>query len=193
MEARNLYQEICSFDNLLLAFKKARKRKSSKAYVIEFEKDLKNNLNLLRIELLLHSYKPKPLKNFIIRDPKSRKISKSDFRDRVVHHALCNVIEPIFDKTFIYDSYANRKFKGTLKALERFDYFKRKASRNNTRSCYVLKADIEHYFETVNHEILLNIISKKIKEKNVLWLINIILSNSNLKKIWGGAVCLLVT
>ena len=94
---------------------------------------------LLRSELLLHSYKPKPLVHFIICDPKTRKISKSDFRDRVIHHALCNIIEPIFEKSFIFDSFANRIGKGTLKAVERFDFFKRKASKNNTLKCYVFK------------------------------------------------------
>ena len=109
----NLYQKICSYENLELAFKKAKKNKSSKLYVIEFEKNLEENLMLLKAELLLHSYRPKPLKTFIIRDPKTRTISKSDFKDRIVHHALHNIIEPIFDKTFFYDSYANRKGKGT--------------------------------------------------------------------------------
>ena len=104
----DLYGALCSYDNLFLAYKKARKRKTTKSYVIEFEKNLKENLLLLRSELLLHCYSPKPLVNFTIHDPKTRKISKSDFRDRVVHHALCSIIEPIFEKSFIYDSYANR-------------------------------------------------------------------------------------
>ena len=189
----NLWQELCSYDNLFLAYKKARKHKTQKDYIIEFEKDLKHNLLLLRSELLLHCYKPKPLVNFIIHDPKIRKISKSDFRDRVIHHALCNIIEPIFEKTFIYDSYANRIDKGTLKAIERFDYFKRKAARNNTIKCHVLKADIKKYFESVNHKILINIINKKIKDNDVLWLIKTILENSA----WGGGdpvlVCPLAT
>jgi len=174
---RDLWQELCSYENLELAYKNARKRKTSKEYVIEFEKNLEDNLLLLRSELLLRSYRPKPLETFIIRDPKTRKISKSDFRDRIVHHALCNIIEPIFEKTFIHDSFANRKGKGTLKALQRFDFFKRKASRNNTRKCFVLKADIKHYFDTVSHAILLNLINRKIKDKNIIWLIKQILSN----------------
>jgi retron-type reverse transcriptase len=173
----NLWKSLCSYDNLELAFRKARRHKTLKPYVIEFEKNLKDNLLMLRTELLLHSYRPKPLETFIVRDPKTRKISKSDFRDRVVHHALCNIIEPIFEKIFIYDSYANRIGKGTLKALQRFDYFKRKVSRNNTRECYVLKADIKQYFESVNHEVLLGIIRKKIKDDKVILLIKIILQN----------------
>ena len=147
----NLWQDLCSYENLLLVFKKARKHKTLKPYVIKFTKNLKENLLELQVELFLHSYRPKPLQTFILRDPKTRKISKSDFRDRIVHHAICNIIEPIFDKSFIYDSYANRKGKGALKALERFDYFKRKVTKNNKKVAYVLKADIKHYFETVDH------------------------------------------
>lgn len=174
---RDLWQELCSYNNLEIAYKKTRKHKTTKDYVINFEKDLENNILLLRSELLLHSYSPKPLVNFIVRDPKTRKISKSDFRDRVIHHALCNIIEPIFEKGFIYDSCANRKGKGTLKALQRFDFFKRKVSKNDTLKCYVLKADIKKYFESVNHEILFKIVKKKIKDNKVLWLIRKILNN----------------
>src|SRR3989338_7499161 len=123
-EYKDLWQELCSFQNLCLAFKKARKHKTQKHYVIEFEKNLNDNLLLLRTELLLHCYKPRPLETFTIRDKKTRKISKSDFRDRVIHHALCNILEPIFEKTFIHDSYANRKSKGALNALTRFEQYK---------------------------------------------------------------------
>jgi len=173
----DLYNEICSYENLELAFTKARKRKSNQYYVIEFEKELKNNLLQLQTELLIHSYQPKSLKTFIIRDPKTRKISKSAFRDRIVHHALYNIIEPLFDKTFIYDSYANRKGKGALKAVKRFDYFKKKASKNNSRNCFVLKADIKHYFDNVDHNILINLIQKRVKDERVIWLIKKILKN----------------
>ena len=185
----NLYGKLCSYEHLERAFKSASKRKSTKVYVIEFEKNLKENLQSLRMELLLHSYRPQPLKTFIIRDPKTRKISKSDFRDRVIHHALCNIIESIFEKYFIYDSYANRKGKGTLKALQRFDYFKRKVSKNNTRTCYILKADIRHYFENVDHDILLRMIRKRIADEKIIWLIKIIERNH---KIGGGGVAILV-
>ena len=174
---KNLWKELCSYENLELAFKKAKKRKTLKPCVIEFEKDLTNNLEALRTELLFHSYSPNPPETFIIRDPKTRIISKSDFKDRIIHHALCNVIEPIFDKLFIYDSFANRINKGSLKALERFDQFKNKVSRNNIRKCYVLKADIKHYFDEIDHDILLNILNRKIKDSKVVWLIKKILSN----------------
>ena len=175
--AEDLYDRLCSPENLELAFRKARKRKTLRPYVIEFESRLKENLEALRLELLFHTYRPRPLQSFILRDPKTRKISRSDFRDRVVHHALCNIIEPLFEKSFICDSYANGKGKGPLKALERFDIFKRKVSMNNTRACFVLKADVRRYFDTVDHKILLSLIKRKVKDKRVVWLVGTILSN----------------
>ena len=173
----DLFAQLCSLENLEIAFEKARKRKTLKKYVIDFEEHLIENLNTLRNELISKIYKPRPLTTFIIRDPKTRTISKSDFRDRVVHHALCNIIEPLFDKHFIYDNYANRKGKGVLKAIERFNHFKRKISQNNTKNCFILKADIKHYFENVSHEVLFSIIKTKIQDENIIDLITTILSN----------------
>jgi len=122
------------------------------------------------------------MKSFILRDPKTRKISKSAFRDRVVHHALYLIIVHIFEKGFIYDSHANQIGKGTLKALERFDKFKRKVTKNNTKEGYILKADIKHYFEEINHNILIDIIKRKIKDEKVIELIRKILSVNNKEK-----------
>lgn len=182
----NIYDKICSFENLCLAYKKARKGKGSRQYVKEFEKDLEKNLLKLESELRHAKYRPKPLKTFVIHDPKTRVISASDFRDRIVHHAICNIIGPIFDRIFIYDSYANRKKKGAHAALKRFDHFKRSVSENgklidekdkNMVIGYALKADVRHYFDTVDHEILLKIIGKRIKDEKVLNLIKIILDN----------------
>ena len=182
-----LYPRIYDLNNLMLAWKKAKKGKTKKVYVIEFETNLLENLLKLQNELKFKTYKPKPLKTFILRDPKTRKISASDFRDRIVHHALYNVIEPIFDKTFIYDSYANRKDKGNLKAVQRLHYFARKISRNgnvigrfndNQVKGYCLKADIKHYFFEVDHKILLRIIKKKISDDSVIWLVEQILHNN---------------
>lgn len=173
----DLYFRICSYDNLLLAFKKARKGKTAKAYVLEFERELKHNLLQLRTELLFHAYKPIPLQSFIIHDPKTRKISKSAFRDRIIHHALCNVISPIFEKGFIHDSFANRIGKGAFKAIERFDIFQRIVSKNYSQKVFVLKADIKKYFDNVSHELLLSIIQKKISDKRVICLIRKILAN----------------
>lgn len=182
----HLYEKICSRENLELAFRRARKRRSQKQYVIDFEKDLTGNLQLLQTELLFHSYRPLPLQSFILRDPKTRKISKSAFRDRIVHHALCNVIGPLLEKKFIYDSYANRIGRGTLKAIERFHFFQRKVTKNNTKECHTLKADIYHYFETVDHTILISLLSREITDQRVLWLIRIILQNYTTSNVGKG-------
>ena len=187
MDCGNLYSELCSFNNLEAAFRKARKNKRHKKTVQNFEFNLEENLLQLKYELEILTYEPSPLKQFVIRDPKTRLISASRFRDRVIHHALCNIIQPVFEKTFIHDSYANQLNKGTSKALERFDVFKRKASQNgrlvnkqkdnNMVVGYVLKADIKHYFNMVDHEILMEIIRRKIKDRKVLLLIQKILDN----------------
>ncbi len=182
----NLYAKIISFENLILAWKNARKGKTKKSYVIEFERDLFNNLMNLHYELKFGTYKPKPLVTFILRDPKTRKISKSDFRDRIVHHAIVNILEPIFDRTFIYDSCANRKGKGNLFALQRFHQFLSKTSRNgeikglitnNQIKGYCLKADIKHYFDEVDHDILIVMLKRKITDNKVISLISTILKN----------------
>jgi retron-type reverse transcriptase len=175
---KHLYEKICSLRNLTLAWKRARKHKTKKFYVVEFEKNLSTNLIQLQKELIEETYSPKPLVNFILRDPKTRKISKSDFRDRIIHHAIVNIIEPIFDNCFIYDSCANRIGKGNLFALNRFNEFKRKVSLNNNTDCFVLKADIKHYFEEIDHEVLLEIIKRKIKDDKTIWLIKQILNNT---------------
>lgn len=171
----SLYPKIYSMKNLILAWKETRKRKIKKDYVIEFEKNLLGNLLDLHCELKFQYYKPKPLRTFILRDPKTRKISKSDFRDRIVHHALIRIIEPIFDRTFICDSCANRKGKGSSYALERFEKFRRKITKNYTSHGYCLKADIKHYFQEINNEILLEIIIRKITDEKVIRLIKIIM------------------
>jgi retron-type reverse transcriptase len=158
--------------NLRKAYKKARKGKGAKWYVKDFDNDLEKNLLQLQKDLFKQTYEPKPMKTFIIRDPKTRVISASAFRDRVVHHALCNIIEPIFDKVFICDSYANRKGKGTHAALKWFDFFMRKVSMNgkllskandnNQIYGYALKADIRHYFDSVDHKVMMHAISRRI-------------------------------
>jgi len=173
----NLYPAIISKKNLVLAWKKARKGKTQKNYVVEFEKSLPFHFNSLNEELNQLTYSPKPLKLRILRDPKTRKISISDFRDRIIHHALCNIIEPIFDKTFIYDNCASRVGKGGLFALKRFEIFRRKITCNFTSNGFCLKADIKHYFEEINHEILLEIIKRKIKCEKTIWLIKQIMQN----------------
>ena len=170
---KHLFEQLCDYDNLLLAFIKARKRKTKKEYVQRFEANLRPELLRLQWELLTGIYKPAPMTMFTVRDPKTRKISASHFRDRVVHHAICNLIEPIFESRFIFDTFANRKRKGTKAILQRFDKFKRKAGPHG----FALKADIRKYFENVDHQVLLSILGKRIKDQELLRLISLILQN----------------
>src|SRR3989344_3409971 len=161
---KKLYEKICSIENLELAFKKARKGKAKMPYVKAFGNNLEEEIQKLHEELSTFTYKPLPLKKFIVREPKTRTIHASAFRDRVVYHAIVNILEPTFEKILIHDSYASRENKGTHKAVERLEKFIRKVSRNgklvnnyydqNNIIGYALKADIKHYFQTVDHEIL---------------------------------------
>ncbi len=189
---KNLYSKLCSYDNLLLAFQKARKRKSKKIYVINFEKNLNKNLKVLQEDLINKTYYPSNLKKFIIRDPKTRTIHASIFRDRIVHHAIVNILSPIYEKIFIYDSFASRKNKGSHKAIERFEYFIKKVSsngqlvknafNNNLIKGYVLKADFRKYFDSINHKVLIKILRRKVNDENLIWLIKRVLSNFETQK-----------
>jgi len=173
-----LYQKIYSYDNLYSAYRKARKGKAKKLYVKEFESDLDKNLIDLQFELMTLIYSPRPLDNFILKDPKTRKISRSHFRDRVIHHAIINIIGAIFEKVFIYDSCANQKGKGNLFSIKRFETFRRKITKNFSSRAFCLKADVKHYFQEVDHKVLLKIIKNKIKDKEVVWLIRKILKKN---------------
>ena len=187
MKYSNIYHKIYNFSNLLLAWRKARKGKTKKVYVIDFEKDVIGNLLQLQEELKNEIYFPKLLKTFILRDPKTRKISKSDFRDRIVHHAIILGLEPIFDKSFFYDSCANRKGKGNLFALKRFELFKRQITNNLKSEVFCLKADIKHYFEEVDHKILIRILRRKINDKQTINLIiKILKNNAQSDSVWVG-------
>ena len=177
--------------NLTLAWRNARKGKTSIPEVMAFDENVERNLISLHKELVSKTYKPRPLSTFVLRDPKTRVISKSDFRDRVVHHALIRVIGNIFELTFIYDSCANQKNKGTSLAINRFRTFQCKATLNYSKPAFCLKADIKQYFPNIDHSILLNILKRKIKDEDVIWLIEQIISNKDMPSVLGErAKCL---
>jgi len=168
---KNLFEELTSFKNLLLAAGKSQKGKRMKPNTAKFSFFLEKELLRLQQELQAQTYKPGAYRNFFVYEPKPRLISAAPYRDRVVHHAFCNVIEPIFDKTFIFDSYACRIEKGTHIALDRAQRFLRVNK-------YVLQCDIRKYFPSINHDILLSIIARKIKDEKVLWLAKLIIDSS---------------
>lgn len=169
---KHLFEQICCFENLLLASQKAQRGKRFKPSTAKFNHQLEKELFRLQSELQSQTYRPGHYKAFYIYDVKPRLISAAPYRDRVVHHALCNVIEPIFDRAFIHDSYACRKDKGTHIAVDRLTRF----MQNND---YVLKCDIKKYFPSVDHAILKALIRRKIGCPGTLWLIDLIVDYSN--------------
>lgn len=168
----NLFDNITSFENLLLASRKARKCKRAQSNVATFELNLENELVELQHELESMEYRPGGYRTFCVFEPKKRMISAAPYRDRVVHHALCNVIEPLFERKFIYDTYANRTNKGTHKAILRCQSFARKRK-------YVLQCDISKFFPSIDHEILKGEIRTTIACPRTLWLIDAIIDGSN--------------
>ncbi len=161
---KHLYEKICTFENLWLASRKARKGKRLKDEVLDFEYNLEKELFEIHEELLSDSFEFSPYKTFTVHEPAVRLISAAPYRDRVVHHAICNIIEPILDKTMIYDSYACRTYKGMHRALDRAQSFLRKND-------WVLKVDMKKYFFTVDHQILAADLENKIKDTHLLKLL----------------------
>ncbi len=168
----NLFDSICSFPALLAASHRARRGKRFKKSTARFEFNLERELIKIQKELVEKSYRPGKYREFYIYEPKPRKISAAPYRDRVVQHALCHVIEPILDRSMIFDTYACRVGKGTHKAVDRFTKFSRKFR-------YALKCDIRKYFPSIDHEILKSEIRRKIKCPKTLWLSELILDSSN--------------
>ena len=154
----------------MLAYRKAGKGKRGIGSVAAFEYRLEDNLLILRAELTGQTYRPGPYTSFFIHEPKRRLISAAPFRDRVVHHALCNLIEPLFERGFIGDSYANRAGKGTHRALARCQQLAR-------RYGYALQIDVEQFFPAIDHAILRRILAAKISDERVLWLVDRILAS----------------
>jgi len=169
---KNLFPKIISFENLFLAANKAAKGKRDKPNVLLFFLKLEENLYRLQDYLAARDYHTGGYNTFRIYDPKPRMISAAPFHDRVVHHALMNVIAPLMERSFIFDSYANRIGKGTHKAIRRYHSFLREYQ-------YVLKCDIKSYFPSIDHEILKALIRKRIGCKKTLWLIETIIDGSN--------------
>ncbi len=176
---KHLYSQIYDFRNLLKSYYQARKCKSEKNYIIAFEWNLEKNLFEIQEQLKNCNYQFGPYHSFYIIDPKKRLIFAAPFQDRVVHHALYNIIEPIFDKSFIFDSFACRKNKGTHKAVGRLKKFMRAFGDDQF---YIFKADIRKYFPSIDKEILFSLIQKKIADRKVLYLIKKILESTKEQK-----------
>lgn len=166
----NLYPQVCSLLNLWQGFEKASKGRRSRPSVVGFEYELEKELVALRDELEQETYHPGGYCNFPVHEPKRRIISAAPFRDRVVHHALINVIGPLLERKFIFDSYANQVGKGTHRALDRCTYFMR-------RNEYVLQCDIKQFFPSIDHAVLREILARTIGDERVMRLTDKILAS----------------
>jgi len=165
-----LLNRIAEWGNLFLAYNKASKGKRGRPDVAAFEHRLEDHLWGLRKALLDRTYQPGDYQSFYIHDPKRRLISAAPFRDRVIHHALCNIIEPIFERSFLPDSFANRIGFGTHRALAAAQAYAR-------RYRFVLQMDLRQFFPSIDHALLRSLLAKKLNDESVLWLIDLILAS----------------
>ena len=164
------YEQLCTWDNLTLAWRQASRGKRGRPAAARFEYHLEDNLITLRDELAAKTYRPGAYASFHIHEPKRRLISAAPFRDRVVHHALCNIIEPAFERSFSADSYANRVGKGTHRALDRCQEFAR-------RYQYVLQCDVRQFFPSIDHALLEAVLQRKVQDPGLIWLIRQIIAS----------------
>ncbi len=169
---RDLYTNIANFSALKQAAKRAIRGKRKKPGAASFYARLEQELLRLEHQLKEQAYRPGDYTVIEIRDPKKRMVSAAPFRDRVVHHALCDVVQPIFEKSFIGNSFANRKGKGTHKAIRAYERY-----RDNYN--FVLRCDIFRYFPAIDHEILKEEFRRRIACEKTLWLMDCIVDRSN--------------
>ena len=164
------FEAVYTMENLYHAWHKVSLGKSAKSSMLVFYNDLDKNLASIAHDLKNGSYRPGAYNRFLVKDPKERIISAAPVRDRVVHHALMNYYDPIFDRHLIYDSYACRVGKGTHQAVMRSFHFA-KSSR------YFLKMDVRKYFDSIDHAILKMLLTNIIKDTNILNIFNTIIDS----------------
>ncbi len=166
-----MFEEIIKIENLLLAWKEFFPGKRDKPDIQEFSLRLIDNIFSLHRDLLNHTYRHGSYQAFNISDPKPRSIHKATVRDRLFHHAVYRVLYPYFDRKFIADSFSCRIGKGTHKALARLKSFVYKVSKNNTRTCWILKCDIRRFFASIDQDIIMDILKLHIRDGQILWLL----------------------
>jgi len=171
------FEDVISLENLCLAWQEFLRGKRGKQDVQEFGRHLIDNIIALHEDLANKTYIHGGYQSFRICDPKPRHIHKASVRDRLLHHAIYRTLYPFFDRTFIADSFSCRNEKGTHKALNRFRAMAYKVSQNHTRTCWVLKCDIKKFFASIDHKVLMNILSGYIPDRDVLWLLGQVISS----------------
>jgi len=174
---KELFNQITSLENIVAAWEEFRSDKGKKADVQAFEFSLEQNLFSMHRDLLAKRYAHGPYTGFYIRDPKVRHIHKAMVRDRVLHHAVFRILNPIFEKTFIANSFSCRIGKGTHKGVLAAESMIRRESRNYTKPCFALKCDVRKFFDSIDHEILLAILKKRIIDPDTMWLMERIIES----------------
>ena len=176
-QLQKTYQDIISLENLFAAWEEFVCGKRGKKDVQEFALNLSDNLMSLQEDLASLTFEHGGYDAFKISDPKPRDIHKACVRDRILHHAIYRQLYPFFHNTFIADSFSCQLNKGVHKALNRFRTFGLKVSRNNTATAWVLKCDIKKFFASIDHKILIKILSGYMPDKNIMWLMEKIISS----------------
>lgn len=166
----DLQARLTHWENLRRAYQNASRGKRGRGATASFELLLADNLLQLQNELQEKNYRPGRYNSFYIHEPKKRLISAAPFRDRVVHHALCRITTPFFERKFLSDSYANRLGKGTHRALDRCTQFAR-------RFKYVLQCDVRQFFPSIDHAILEDTLIRMLPDDSVTWLVERILQS----------------
>jgi len=169
---RNVFSQMIEPCALFLAWEKFRKGKRHRKDVARFDWELEQNIFELHRELSSKTYHHGAYSGFYITDPKQRHIHKATVRDRVVHHAVFQVLNPIFEPTFVANSFSCRVGKGTHKGVVAVERMSRKVSQNYTRPCFVLKCDVRRFFDSIDHDVFLGILGRRIKDGDVMWLLD---------------------
>lgn len=165
------YNDVIELNNLYLAWAEFSVGKANKKDVQEFAFNLFDNIASLRSALLSKTYEHDCYHSFYINDPKRRHIHKARVRDRLLHHAIYRLLYPFFERTFVVDSYSCRLSKGVYKAISSLDAQLYKISKNNRKTCWMLKFDIKKFFDSIDHKILLDILSEYIPDQNIMSLL----------------------
>ena len=174
----DVYDMICEYEELYQSHLEARKGKRYRDDVLLFTDRLEENLIELQNELIWQTYRVGKYRPFYVREPKLRLVMALQYRDRVVQWAIYKHLYPFYDKMFIEDSYACRREKGTHKAADRLQYWLRQVSRK-PGEWYYLKLDISKYFYRVDHLVLLDILSRRIKDQRLMQLLTEIINSED--------------
>ncbi len=175
--SKNLFDEIISHEQLFEAWRVFRKEKRKRKDVQEFERRVEENVFQLHRELKAKTYKHGPYHSFFICDPKVRHIRKAGVRDRLVHQSVHTALTQVYEPKLIHHLYSARVGKGTHRAVKALREMARKVSQNNTRYCWGLKCDVRKFYDTVDHKVLFKIITRTVRDSDVLWLIKEIIGS----------------